>query len=56
MLVGPHNNCRNPDGSEGAWCYTTKSWQRWEYCDVRQCSYCDEGNKQETIYFLTWKF
>ena len=28
-----HNHCRNPDNSpDGAWCYTTDSGTRWEYC------------------------
>ena len=30
----PHNKCRNPDNApHGAWCYTTDSQSRWEYCD-----------------------
>ena len=33
--LGQHNFCRNPDNEpEGAWCYTTDSESRWEYCDV----------------------
>ena len=32
------NYCRNPDGSVGAWCYTTDSSKRWELCDVPDCS------------------
>ncbi|CAL8317701.1 unnamed protein product [Merluccius merluccius] len=42
-----HSNfCRNPDGdSNGPWCYTTDSNQRWETCGVPDCSeeciYCN---------------
>ena len=32
--VGDHNYCRNPDGEPGAWCYTTSSSTRYEYCEV----------------------
>ena len=31
------NYCRNPDGEDGAWCYTTDPASRWEYCDVPDC-------------------
>ena len=27
------NYCRNPDGVDTIWCYTTDSAKRWEYCD-----------------------
>ena len=27
------NYCRNPDGSETIWCYTTDIQTRWDYCD-----------------------
>jgi len=30
------NYCRNPDGSNTIWCYTTDRYQRWEYCDPLQ--------------------
>ncbi|XP_035690797.1 uncharacterized protein LOC118425782, partial [Branchiostoma floridae] len=33
------NYCRNPDGSQGAWCYTTDNSTRWEYCDVPTCEW-----------------
>ena len=28
-----HNYCRNPDGEDKIWCYTTDPDKRWEYCD-----------------------
>lgn len=31
--LGPHNFCRNPDGEETIWCYTTNATVRWELCD-----------------------
>jgi predicted AlkP superfamily pyrophosphatase or phosphodiesterase len=31
------NYCRNPDGEEGAWCYTSDPNNRWELCDVPTC-------------------
>ncbi|XP_066303955.1 uncharacterized protein [Branchiostoma lanceolatum] len=31
------NYCRNPDGSDGVWCYTVNPWSRWEFCDLPQC-------------------
>lgn len=32
------NYCRNPDGEpEGAWCYTTDTEKRWEYCGIPIC-------------------
>ena len=27
------NRCRNPDGGDSIWCYTTDSRKRWEYCN-----------------------
>ncbi|XP_077999538.1 plasminogen-like isoform X2 [Glandiceps talaboti] len=34
--LGDHNYCRNPDGEEKTWCYTTDPNIRWEFCDVGQ--------------------
>jgi len=31
------NYCRNPDGEPLAWCYTTHSAKRWDYCIVPSC-------------------
>ena len=28
------NYCRNPDGSDGAWCFTVNASVRWQYCDI----------------------
>ncbi|XP_033487860.2 plasminogen-like [Epinephelus lanceolatus] len=31
------NLCRNPDGDEAPWCYTTDPSVRWEFCNLEQC-------------------
>jgi hypothetical protein len=31
------NYCRNPDGEDGAWCYTTDPNKKFELCDVPVC-------------------
>jgi len=31
--LGDHNYCRNPDGEDTIWCYTSDPSVRWEYCD-----------------------
>jgi len=31
------NYCRNPDGEDAAWCYTTDPNKRWELCEVPTC-------------------
>ena len=41
--LGNHNQCRNPDGEAGPWCYTTVSNKRWEHCNVKKCSGCEIG-------------
>ncbi|XP_066264124.1 uncharacterized protein [Branchiostoma lanceolatum] len=40
------NYCRNPDGSSGAWCYTTDPRTRWDYCDVPICNVQCKGGYQ----------
>lgn len=47
--VGNHNECRNPDGEAGAWCYTTEPGKRWELCDIRECSSCTKECGSENI-------
>ncbi|XP_070533379.1 uncharacterized protein [Ptychodera flava] len=32
--IGNHSYCRNPDGANRPWCYTTKKDTRVEYCDM----------------------
>jgi len=39
--LGYHNNCRNPDGEPGVWCFTSNPNKYWELCDVKECSDCD---------------
>ena len=39
--LGKHNKCRNPDGRNGVWCFTTHPLVKWDYCAVRQCVDCD---------------
>ncbi|NXP46712.1 PLMN protein, partial [Heliornis fulica] len=31
------NYCRNPDGEQKPWCYTTNITARWEYCSIPSC-------------------
>uniref|UniRef100_A0A6I8NWX0 Plasminogen n=1 Tax=Ornithorhynchus anatinus TaxID=9258 RepID=A0A6I8NWX0_ORNAN len=31
------NYCRNPDGNDRPWCYTTDPQVRWEYCNLKRC-------------------
>uniref|UniRef100_A0A8C0ZAI0 Plasminogen n=1 Tax=Cyanistes caeruleus TaxID=156563 RepID=A0A8C0ZAI0_CYACU len=31
------NYCRNPDGEQRPWCYTTNTTARWEYCNIPSC-------------------
>lgn len=38
--LGNHNYCRNPSKNRRSrpWCYTTKTEQEWQVCDVSVCS------------------
>ena len=47
----------NPDGEDGAWCYTTDPEVRWELCGVRDCASpapprtdCGTASRQQTDY------
>lgn len=40
-----HNFCRNPDGEEKPWCYTTSLKTRWEFCEI---PFCGDGK----IFFI----
>ncbi|XP_016322104.1 hepatocyte growth factor-like [Sinocyclocheilus anshuiensis] len=31
------NYCRNPDGRQRPWCFTTDPSTPWEYCNIKQC-------------------
>ena len=31
--LGEHSYCRNPDGEDAIWCYTTDPDKRWESCE-----------------------
>ncbi|XP_070541654.1 apolipoprotein(a)-like [Ptychodera flava] len=44
--LGEHNYCRNPDGVDGAWCYTTDDSVRWEYCDIGKPAKKDEPSNE----------
>merc|ERR1712066_685377 len=37
QLKNDSNNCRNPDGEPGPWCYTTDPDKRWELCPDLAC-------------------
>ena len=46
--IGDHNYCRNPDETNGMWCYTTENrpsdGKGWDYCDKndgKTVPYCD---------------
>uniref|UniRef100_A0A3B4F895 Plasminogen n=1 Tax=Pundamilia nyererei TaxID=303518 RepID=A0A3B4F895_9CICH len=32
------NLCRNPDGDQAPWCFTTDPAVRWEHCNLKRCS------------------
>ncbi|XP_053238304.1 plasminogen [Podarcis raffonei] len=37
------NYCRNPDGENMPWCYTSDPQKRWEYCDIASCDGAPEA-------------
>ncbi|XP_034324268.2 uncharacterized protein [Magallana gigas] len=45
----PNNYCRNPDGEPHAWCYTTDTNTRWEFCDIPQCKTPAPGETDECL-------
>eukprot|EP00931_Biecheleriopsis_adriatica_P083152 TRINITY_DN5669_c0_g1_i1.p1 TRINITY_DN5669_c0_g1~~TRINITY_DN5669_c0_g1_i1.p1 ORF type:complete len:1031 (+),score=92.33 TRINITY_DN5669_c0_g1_i1:56-3094(+) len=47
-----HNYCRNPDGEDTIWCYTTDPSTRWEYCDPKTESEMTDKEKHEMEEFL----
>ncbi|XP_006868535.1 PREDICTED: plasminogen-like isoform X2 [Chrysochloris asiatica] len=42
------NYCRNPDGENAPWCYTTNSEVRWEYCKLPSCV-SSESSPEATV-------
>jgi hypothetical protein len=40
-LENGHNYCRNPDGEDRAWCYTTDASERWDSCSIPSCPTSD---------------
>merc|ERR1711974_546515 len=45
------NNCRNPDGASGPWCYTTDPDKRWELCPDLTCSKGGPGCVNSTLCY-----
>ncbi|XP_071596575.1 plasminogen-like isoform X2 [Heliangelus exortis] len=39
------NYCRNPDGDNSPWCFTTDPSTTWEYCNIKRC---DEPTQEPT--------
>uniref|UniRef100_A0A674CC85 Hepatocyte growth factor n=1 Tax=Salmo trutta TaxID=8032 RepID=A0A674CC85_SALTR len=37
------NYCRNPDGRQRPWCFTTDPHTLWEYCNITACCECFRG-------------
>ncbi|NXJ59414.1 PLMN protein, partial [Rostratula benghalensis] len=42
------NYCRNPDEDSRPWCFTTDPHVRWEYCNLRKCSYVQVTSPKPT--------
>lgn len=45
-----NNYCRNPDGEEAPWCFTTDPSKRWEYCGISECLDCFNKNDSGSSY------
>ncbi|XP_030576884.1 plasminogen-like isoform X2 [Archocentrus centrarchus] len=39
------NLCRNPDGDQAPWCFTTDPKVRWEYCNLEKCPLRSPGTR-----------
>lgn len=46
--MGDHNYCRNPDGSDTVWCYTTTPGLLYEDCDINKF-------ENDTDYGRSWE-
>ncbi|RXN24706.1 hepatocyte growth factor-like protein [Labeo rohita] len=42
------NYCRNPDGRQRPWCFTTDPSTPWEYCNIKQCDSDNSGDVDNT--------
>ncbi|TRZ01472.1 hypothetical protein DNTS_016344 [Danionella cerebrum] len=42
------NYCRNPDGRQRPWCFTTDPSTPWEYCNIKQCDSDTSGDIENT--------
>uniref|UniRef100_A0A672SMA2 Hepatocyte growth factor n=1 Tax=Sinocyclocheilus grahami TaxID=75366 RepID=A0A672SMA2_SINGR len=42
------NYCRNPDGRQRPWCFTTDPSTPWEYCNIKQCDSDNGGDIDNT--------
>jgi len=49
--LGEHNYCRNPDRSKQAWCYTSRTKNKYDYCDIPDC-----GSGEPRAKALTGRF
>lgn len=43
------NYCRNPDGYQSPWCYTTPDLVKRKVCDLPQCPYTELSSKTITL-------
>ena len=41
--MGNKNDAFYIPEKDSAWCYTTDPGTTWEYCDIRDCTPCDQG-------------